>query len=107
MFNFCIDFACLSVNRVNGIGENSIFSSQLRAELHCASPIPYHVFISCDNIHSIQKCEVKMNSCIKFVLYYGVDFLLFAPFMCVFVYSVNGHITGWSPSGKYFFFFFL
>ena len=36
----------LSANRVNGIGENSNFSSQLRAELHCVSPIPYHVFPS-------------------------------------------------------------
>ena len=25
MFNFCMDCACLPVNRVNGIGENSIF----------------------------------------------------------------------------------
>ena len=48
MFNFCIDCAYLSVKRVNGIGENSNFSTQLRAELHCASPIPYHVFISCE-----------------------------------------------------------
>ena len=23
------------------------FSSQLRTEFHCASPIPYHVFLSC------------------------------------------------------------
>ena len=35
--------AFLSVNRVN-----SNFSSQLRAECHCASPIQYHVFISCE-----------------------------------------------------------
>ena len=42
-----MDCAYLSVNRVNGIGENSNISSQLRSELHCASPIPYHVFISC------------------------------------------------------------
>ena len=46
---FCIDCAYLSVNRVNGIGENSNFSSQLLAELHCASPIPYHLFISFDD----------------------------------------------------------
>ena len=43
MFKFCMDCAYLSVNRVNDIGENSNFSSQLRAELHCASPILYHV----------------------------------------------------------------
>ena len=30
------------------IGENSNFSSQLQVDLHCASPIPYPVFISCD-----------------------------------------------------------
>ena len=30
------------------MGETSNFSSQLQAELHCKSPIPYHVFISCD-----------------------------------------------------------
>ena len=48
--NFCIvDCADLSVNRVNDIRETSNFSSQLRVELHCASPIPYHVFISCDS----------------------------------------------------------
>ena len=52
MFNFCSDCAYLSVNRVNGIGENSNFSSQLRAELNCASPIPYHVLISCATGHS-------------------------------------------------------
>ena len=48
MFNFCIDCTYLSVNRVNAIRENSNFSSQLRAEFPCASPIPYHVFLSCD-----------------------------------------------------------
>ena len=40
MFKLSIDCAYLSVNGVNGIGENSNFSSLLRAELHCA-------FISC------------------------------------------------------------
>ena len=51
------------VNRKYGIEENSNFSSQFRAELHCASPIiyrfvciQYYVFISCaiaisDNRH--------------------------------------------------------
>ena len=48
VFNFCIDCTYLSASLVNGIGENSNFSSQLRAELHCASPIPYHVFLSCE-----------------------------------------------------------
>ena len=52
MFNFCIDFTYLSVNRVNGIGGNSNFSSQLWAELHCASPIPYHVFLRLTYISS-------------------------------------------------------
>ena len=32
MFNFCMDCAYLSVNRVNGLGENSNFSSQLRTK---------------------------------------------------------------------------
>ena len=55
MFSFCIDCAYLSVNRVNGIGgENSNFSSQLRAELHCASPFPYHMFISCELAQSVR-----------------------------------------------------
>ena len=54
IFNFCMDCAYLSDNRVNGVGENSNLSSQLRAVLHCASTIiyrfaciQYHVFISC------------------------------------------------------------
>ena len=34
-----VDCTYLSVNRVNATGENSNFSSQLRTELHCASPI--------------------------------------------------------------------
>ena len=50
-----MECAYLSVNRENGIGEKTrIFSSQLRAELHCATPIiyrfvfiHYHGFISC------------------------------------------------------------
>ena len=33
---------------INAIEENTIFSSQLRTEFHCASPILYHVFLSCD-----------------------------------------------------------
>ena len=45
---FCIGCTYLSVNRTNVIEENSNFSSQLRAELYCASPIPYHVFLNCD-----------------------------------------------------------
>ena len=56
MFNFCIDCTYLSVNRVNDIGENSNFSSQLRADLHCASPIPYHVFLICDIHHPLVQC---------------------------------------------------
>ena len=48
MFNLCIDYTYLLVNRVNAIGENSNHSSQLKTELHCASPIPYHVCVSCD-----------------------------------------------------------
>ena len=45
MSNFCID---CTVNRVNAIGGNSNFSYQLRTEFHCASPIPFYVFLSCD-----------------------------------------------------------
>ena len=53
MFNFSMDCTYLSVSRVNAIGENSNLSSQLRAELHCVSPIidkfvciQYHVILS-------------------------------------------------------------
>ena len=53
-----IDFVCyfhsinvqcsyLSVNRVNGIGEKLEFFISTLGRFHCASPIPYHVFISC------------------------------------------------------------
>ena len=52
--------APISVNRVNGIGENSNFSSQLRAELYCASPIPYHMFIGCDLLKHLSG---KFSSC--------------------------------------------
>ena len=55
--NFCIDCTYLSVSRVNGIRENSNFSSQLQADLHCASPLPYHVFLSCDWEHT-EKVQV-------------------------------------------------
>ena len=44
MFNFCIDCTCLSVNKVNAIGESSNFSSQHRTEFHCALSILLQVF---------------------------------------------------------------
>ena len=55
MFNFCIDCTYLLVKRVNAVGANSNFSSQLPAEFHCVSPIiywfvciQYHVIVSSD-----------------------------------------------------------
>ena len=49
MFNFCIDCAYLSDNRVNRKSSN--FSSQIRVDLHRASPIPYHMFITLLQTH--------------------------------------------------------
>ena len=48
MFNFCIYCAYLSVKRVNRIGEKFEFLISASGRVHCASPIPYHVFISCE-----------------------------------------------------------
>ena len=63
-----MDYAYLSVNRVIEIGEKSNFSSQLRAQLHCASPIiyrfvckQYHVFFRC-GYASQQAHDVIMTS---------------------------------------------
>ena len=69
MSNFCIDCGYLSVNRVNGIEENSIFSSELRAELHCASHIPNHMCLSAVNGICTPMCKfydyiTVVNSCI-------------------------------------------
>ena len=63
-FNKCsrsVLTAPISVNRVNSIGENSNFSSQLRTEFQCASPIPYHVFLSCDIVINIPVISFKIN----------------------------------------------
>ena len=77
MFNVCVDYTYLSVNRVNVlIGENTYMhvSSQLRTEFHCVSPdhllvcmcIQYHMFLSCDlTLKSLTEC-------------YGKEFLLSA-----------------------------
>ena len=65
MFNFCIDCAYLSVNRVNGIGENTNFSSQLRVD--CASPISYHVFISCG--YAAYSLFVYIETDLSFILF--------------------------------------
>ena len=67
MFNFCIDCAYLSVNRVNGIGENTNFSSQLRVDFHCASPISYHVFISCG--YAAYSLFVYIETDLSFILF--------------------------------------
>ena len=55
MFNICIDYTYLSVNTVKAIGENSNFSYQLRTKFHCASAIPYHVFLICG--YELEKVE--------------------------------------------------
>ena len=40
----------------------SPFSSQLRADLLCASPIPYHEYISCENVGSqLWECKINLN----------------------------------------------
>ena len=80
---FCIDCAYLSVNRVNGIGENSNVSSKRRSELHCASPIPYHVFFSCEyirmfckqNVHA-ETAVVVFSKSILFMNYFAVAIML-------------------------------
>ena len=65
MLNFCMDRAYLLFNGVNGIGVKN-FSSQLRAELHCTSPIIYrlvciqcHLFISCELSPNIRDLRTK------------------------------------------------
>ena len=80
MFNLCMDYAYLLVDRVNIIGENSNFSSQLRAELHCASLISYrfvckqyHVIVSSDHAnHSeifIQSFVIVISFEFKDIIY--------------------------------------
>ena len=39
MFHFCMDCAYLSVNKVNGVGKNSNFSSQLREDCTVRHPL--------------------------------------------------------------------
>ena len=60
-FTFCINctymYMYLSVKRVNAIGENSNFSSKFRTEFHCASPIPYHMFLNCGYVHLHTDCS--------------------------------------------------
>ena len=84
MLNFCIDCTYLSVNRVNAIGENSNFSSQLRTEFHCVSPIPYNVFLSCDHgqtnkLHGILFQDRYLN---RTTIYILISFL-FVVLSCV------------------------
>ena len=70
-FNTCMDCAYLSVNRVNGKGENSIFSSQLR--LDCIVRHSFHTcscsvnrecdfgcFTSCFASDSISSCSLQI-----------------------------------------------
>ena len=46
-FNKC-SISALTAPICQSIEEILKFSSQLRTEFHCASPIPYHVFLGCE-----------------------------------------------------------
>ena len=78
MFHFHIDCTYLSVNRVNAIGENSNFTSQLRTEFHCASPIPdipHHVFFSCVTTGYTETLSLRNDISKQTVLYLSVECL--------------------------------
>ena len=68
-FNLCITFAYLSVTRVNGIGENSNFSSQLRIDFIVRNPFHTMCFsaVNITNTHLLLKnvrivCITRHNS---------------------------------------------
>ena len=78
LFNNCpisyIEYTYLSVDRVNALGDISIFLSQLRTEFHFASPIPYHVFLSCDivnysSLYGAQDCRLGRQIRVKSIMF--------------------------------------
>ena len=68
MFDFCIDCAYLSVNSVNGKGEKSNFTSQLRE--YCNMRHPFHTTcLSAVNIRLLISCDTDIYAINHIILH--------------------------------------